>query len=185
MKKWIVVISILLTLALTGQAVAEDSPKDNKGKYSYVWLSVGPKDYKQCTSIGLGIRAENLGLEGGYAGKSDYEAKDLLDHPAPPTDCESLGKKAIGRTFGLDILCFINPMTKGIFSLYGGCGLYRQAYHSIAKSRRTGHLHTMYVDNNWILTPSAGLHFFPTANFRLGLGWHFVRGYVGQAGFSF
>jgi len=184
MKKWIA-ISILLTLTLTGQAAAEDSPKDDKSKYSYMWITAGPKDYKQCTSIGLGMRSDNLGLEGGFAGKSDYEAKDLLNHPAPPTNCESLGKKAIGRTFGLDILCFINPMTRGAISIYGGCGLYKQEYRTVAKSLRTGALYTQAKDNEWMLAPSGGIHFFPTTNFRLGVGYHLIRGFVGKAGFSF
>lgn len=147
-------------------------------RYSSLWISAGTE-----SGFSLGVRGESVGLEFGGKQTSEYLDSELLDYPVPHSDYSGLGRKRIGNMLGLDLLGFYN--FSSWLSLYAGIGGYVQEIREVARSNVTGWLYTQSRGEDGEFAVSGGLQAFPSEKLLLGIGFHNVRGVIGQVGIRF
>lgn len=145
------------------------------------WISYGEKE--NSSTVSLGMRGNQFGIELGYWLNNDFTVDDVFDYEIPHSSYESLGKKRVGNTYGIDFHLFKDVIER--ISVFGGLGLYFCDVREIAKSTATGLLYSQDEDFETYFAFSAGLQYSVYKKLMLGFEYHTVRGIGFQLGFTY
>lgn len=193
MKKSLVALLIISVLVISLPALAADG--GSKDGYHAVWsngsyLPAG----KGHPGGGFGFRGINLGAEVSYIDSGDY-AGDEINVIPPGTESlmgpsDSLGKKNIDGSFGIDFMLIANPFKN--FSIFGEGGLWYQERQNIQRAQNTGKLWSTHHSYNALGGGGGGIMVkIPTGDFytfngiHLQAGYHSIRGITGAIGLAY
>lgn len=164
--------------------------------YHAVWLngSYLPAKGKGHPGGGFGFRGINFGAEVSYIGSGDYAGDDISVIP-PGTESymgpsESIGKKNIDGSFGIDFMILLNPWKN--ISVFGEGGLFYQETQNLRYELATGRLWSTQHDYGANFGGGGGMMMrIPTSEFltfngiHLQLGYHSIRGITGAIGLAY
>ncbi len=193
MKKNLIALLALSFLAMSLPALAAN--EGNENGYHAVWLngSYLPKG-KGHPGGGFGFRGVNIGVEVSYIDSGDYAGDDINVIP-PGTESfmgpsDSLGKKNIDGSLGVDFMLFLNPL-KGV-SVFAEGGLYYQETQQLQRAQNTGKLWSTHHSYNALGGGGGGIMVkIPTSEFltfngvSLQAGYHSLKGITASIGLTY
>ncbi len=154
-------------------------------------VSVGFKDGTVNPAIGYRFAGSPIAIEVGTVLNQDsLPAGQLNDYSVPgsllqqfPTGFNDLGSKTISPQIGADLLGYysVSPTV----ALYGGVGLYFQGRSTIFQSKATTDLFKQTNTTDVNVAFSGGADVRLGDSWRLGGGYHSLRGVTAKIGYDF
>jgi hypothetical protein len=154
-------------------------------------VSVGFKDGIVNPAIGYRFAGSPIAIEVGTVLNQDsLPAGQLNDYSVPgsllqqfPTGFNDLGSKTISPQIGADLLGYYN--VSSTVALYGGVGLYFQGRSTIFQSKATTDLFKQTNTTDVNVAVSGGADVRLGDSWRLGGGYHSLRGVTAKIGYDF
>jgi opacity protein-like surface antigen len=156
-----------------------------------VSVSVGFKDGSVNPAIGYRFGGSPLAIEvGGVFNQDRLPPGQLNEYSVPgsllqqfPNGFNDLGQKTTTPQIGVDLLGYFN--VSSTVSLYGGVGVYFQGRSTIFQSRATTDLFKQTSSTDVNLAVSGGADFRLSDSWRLGAGYHSIRGVTAKISYDF
>jgi hypothetical protein len=154
-------------------------------------VSVGFKDGIVNPAIGYRFAGSPIAIEVGTVLNQDsLPVGQLNDYSVPgsllqqfPTGFNDLGSKTISPQIGADLLGYYN--VSPTVALYGGVGLYFQGRSTIFQSKATTDLFKQTNSTDVNVAVSGGADVRLGDSWRLGGGYHSLRGVTAKIGYDF
>jgi opacity protein-like surface antigen len=154
-------------------------------------LSVGVNNGAGSTAVGYRFAGTPIAIEAGLVFNQDsLPAGQLNEYSVPgsllqqfPTGFNDLGSKTVSPQVGADLLGYFD-VSPGV-SLYGGVGLYFQGRSTIFQSKATTDLFKQTNSTDVNVAYSGGADFKLNDAWRLGGGYHSLRGVNARISYSF
>jgi hypothetical protein len=154
-------------------------------------VSLGFKNGTINPAIGYRFGGSPIGIEVGAVFDQDsLPSGTLNDFSVPntllqqfPTGFDNLGRKNLSPQIGADLLGHFKVAPN--VSLYGGVGLYFQSQADITRSNVTTDLFKQTSNTNTSVAVSGGADVKISDSFRIGGGYHSLRGITAKIGIDF
>jgi hypothetical protein len=154
-------------------------------------LSVGVNNGAASTAFGYRFAGTPIALEGGLIFNQDSLPNGQLnEYSVPgsllqqfPNGFNDLGSKTVSPQIGADLLGYFDVSPS--VSLYGGVGLYFQGRSTIFQSKATTDLFKQTSSTDVNVAYSGGDDFRLNDAWRLGGGYHSLRGVNARVSYSF